>query len=136
MTEETPVPAFAPAFALTIERGAPVEVGALAIGGRRVHAPVTGGTVTGELAGELVGGSETMFERADGVTVVEASYYLRDASGAAARIVGQGYRTAEHTRLSLMVEAAADGPLAPFSAAVFVGEALPGAARLTVQRVI
>ena len=136
MNDETPVPGLAPAFALTIERGAPVDVGALAVGGRRVHVPVTGGTAAGELAGELVGGAETLFERADGVTVAEASYYLRDADGVAARIVGQGYRTAEHTRLTLMVEAAADGPLAPFSAAVFVGEALPGAARLTVRRVI
>lgn len=132
---ETPIPGLAPAFELAVERGAAVDIGALAIGGRRVQVPVTGGTASGELAGSLVGGADILFERADGVTVVEASYYLRSADGAAVRVFGQGYRTASGTRLSLLVEAAVDGPLAALSAAVFVAEALPGEALLAVMRV-
>lgn len=139
--DQTPIPGLAPAFEFLVERGAPVELGDLAIGGRRTHVPVTGGTVAGdELAGRLVGGAELLFERADGVTVVEASYLLRTGDGHAARAFGQGYRTQTGefagTRLTLLFEADEAGPLAGLCAAAFVAEALPGAALLSISRIV
>jgi hypothetical protein len=136
ISDETPIPGLVPAFEMLMELGVPVEIGALAIGGRRVHVPVKGGIVTGEdLTGALVGGAEMLLERADGVTVVEASYYVRSADGAAVRLFGQGYRTAGGTRLGLLAEAAAGGPLARLASVAFVAEALPGEARLAVMRI-
>lgn len=134
--DETPIPGLAPALDLFIERGPAVDLGSLAIGGRRILMPVKGGTVTGDCGtGVLVGGSETLFERADGVTVVEASYYFRGDDGTAVRLFGQGYRTESGTRLSLLAEAAANGPLAPLAALAFIAEALPGESRLAVMRI-
>lgn len=41
----------------------------------------------------MVAGGETLLQRADGVVVVEANYYIRFADGAVARCFGRGYRT-------------------------------------------
>ena len=52
---EAPTPGLAHAFDMEVERGKPVEVGQLAIGGRRSHIPVIGGRFTGEgMTGRLV----------------------------------------------------------------------------------
>ncbi len=134
--DQTPIPSLAPAFELFVERAMPVEIGDLAIGGRRVHVPVKGGTAVGKaLAGIVVGGSETLFERADGVAVVEGTYIVRSDEGAFARVFGHGYCTAGNIRMSLLVEADADGPLASLSALAFIAEALPGEARLAVMKI-
>ncbi len=134
------VPGLAEAFIMTPERGAPVVVGEIATGGRRSHAPVTGGRFVGEgLSGVLVGGSEMLLERADGVTVVEASYYIAFADGAVARCFGTGYRTAGQpfagTRLSLLFEAAENGSLAALATRAFIAEQPEGGDAMTICRI-
>ncbi|HEX7712131.1 MAG TPA: DUF3237 family protein [Sphingomonadaceae bacterium] len=138
--DQTPVPGLIHAFDLSVERGTAIEIGKLASGGRRAHVPITGGIVEGsELSAVLVGGSEAVLERGDGVAVVEVNYLIRAADGATARAFGHGYRTDAGdfagTRLSLLFEADEDGSLAHLVRAAFLAEALPGNARLTVMRI-
>ncbi len=134
------LPGLAPAFEMAVERGNPVEVGQLAIGGKRSYQPVTGGRFSGDgVSGEIVGGGETLFGRASGVAVVEAVYYLRSTSGWVTRLFGNGYRTTEGDfaglRMSLLFEADEQGALAHLAAEAFVGEQADGAAILTVSRI-
>jgi len=126
---------------MEVERGKPVEVGQLAIGGRRSHIPVIGGRFTGEgMTGRLVGGGETLFARADGVTVVEAVYYIESAAGWLARAFGNGYRTTDGdfigTRMTLLFEADQDGPLAHLAASAFLAEQLPGSPLVSISRIV
>lgn len=135
-----PEPGLAHAFDMRVERGPPVEVGLIATGGRRRQVPVTGGSfVGGGLAGTLVGGAETLLERADGVTMVEASYYIAFAGGAVARCFGNGYLTRRDgfagTRLALLFEAEEGGPVAELATRAFLAEQPEGAAVTTILRI-
>jgi len=143
MTDDltAPVPGLAPAFAMRIERGEPVRVGAIATGGRRSHVSVTGGSFTGEgLSGTLTGGSETLLERTDGVTMIEVVYYITFSDGAVARCFGTGYRTAPPhfggTRLSLLFEAAETGSVAALATRAFMAEQVDGDALVSINRII
>ena len=91
------------------------------------------------LTGSVVAGGETLLQRADGVVVVEANYYIRFADGAVARCFGRGYRTmsGEFTglRLSLLFEAAGDGSVAMLTTRVYVAEQPEAGAVLTISRI-
>lgn len=137
---DAPTPALEPAFSLLVKRGDPVDVGLTATGGRRVMVPVTGGVLNGEdLAGRLTGGGETLLVRADGVTEVEANYYVTFADGASARAFGKGYVTVapfEGMRLSLLFEAAEDGPVTHLATRAFLAEQHAGATVLEILRIV
>lgn len=131
-----PAPGLAHAFAMKAERGEPVDIGLTATGGRRSQVPVIGGSFVGSgLNGTLVGGSELLLERADGVTVIEANYYIAFTNGAAARCFGTGYRTGGGTRLSLLFEAAEGGPVAELATRAFLAELPDGAGVTTIARI-
>lgn len=137
---DAPVPGLACAFELTLLRDTPVIVGTTPTGGQRSHVPVIGGRFRGEgLTGSVVAGGETLLQRADGVVVVEANYYIRFADGAVARCFGRGYRTisGEFTglRLSLLFEAAGDGSVAMLATRVYVAEQPEAGAVLTISRI-
>lgn len=137
---EAPTPGLAHAFAMIVEYGARMEVGGIATGGVRRYIPVTGGTFEGEgLSGRLTGGGDTLLERADGVTMIEASYYVAFADGAVARCFGAGYRTADGsfvgTRLSLLFEAAEGSSVAMLATRAFVGEQADGSSLLSISRI-
>lgn len=138
---DAPTPGLADAFELLLIRGTPIDVGAIATGGRRSHVPVTGGTFVGEgLAGEVRGGGELQLARNDGVITVEANYYIAFADGAVARCFGTGYRTnsAEFTgmRLSLLFEAAEDTSVASLATRAFLAEQKGDEARLAISRIV
>lgn len=140
-TNQAPIPDLAHAFDMVVERGAPVKVGKLASGGTRTYLPVSSGRFIGEgMAGTLVGGGETLFQRADGVTVVEAVYYVQSQDGWAARAFGNGYQTIDGnfigTRMTLLFEADEDGPLAHLATSAFVAEQIPGSATVAISRII
>lgn len=136
----TPVPSLVHALDLFVERGPAVEIGAVAGGGRRLYVPVKGGTVDGSgLTGVVIGGSESVLDRGDGVAVVEVNYLIKTADGATARAFGQGYRSDDAdftgTRLSLLFEADESGPLAHLARRAFLAEGRPGDAQLSVMRI-
>ncbi|WP_336980847.1 DUF3237 family protein [Altererythrobacter fulvus] len=135
-----PMPGLVPAFRLAVDFGPSLEVGQLPIGGVRSHWPVTGGHLSGEgLEARIAGGGETRFARADGVTVVEASYYI-EAAGALARAFGTGYLTTDGdftgTRLTLLFEGEVDGPLAHLAGAAYVAEREAGGTTLAIHRIV
>lgn len=136
-----PSPGLVHVFDMSVERGAPLVVGRLGIGGKRTYLPVLGGSIVGEgLMGNLVGGGETLFDRDDGVTVVEAVYYIEDTAGWTARAFGNGYRTSDGdfvgTRTTLLFEADEDGPMAHLTEAAFVAEQLPGGRLISISRIV
>lgn len=138
---DAPTPGFAQAFDMIVEHGASMVVGVIATGGERRYRPVIGGTFAGEgLSGQLTGGGDTLLERADGVTMVEASYYISFADGAVARCFGTGYRTPDGpfvgTRLSLLFEVAEDSSVAALATRAFVGEQADGSPLLSISRII
>jgi hypothetical protein len=125
-TFTAPTPGLAHVFDMAVERGAPLVVGAIATGGRRSQVPVIGGSFSGlGLSGRLTGGGETLLERADGVTAVEASYYITFSDGAVARCFGTGYCTAAGMRLALLFEAAEDCSVAELATRAFIAEQAP-----------
>ena len=127
---DMPEPGLEPAFELVLQRAAPVVVGA------RSLVAITGGRLTGEgLDVAVVGGSETLLARGDGVTVAEVAYYGADGLGHAFRAFGQGYRVGGLLRVSLMFEAPGDGPFAHLTTRVFLGEQA-GDAAMAVSRII
>jgi hypothetical protein len=81
------------AFTLRVEVGPPLELGATALGRRRII-PITGGAVAGpRLAGTILpGGADWQTLRADGVAELEARYTLRADDGALIGVVNRGLR--------------------------------------------
>lgn len=135
-----PSPGFDHAFDAIIEREAPVTVGSIATGGRRIYRPIKGGSIEGSgFSGTFVGGGETLLERADGVIDVEASYYIAFANGAAARCFGKGYITRgdrfSGLRLALLFEAAEDGPAAELATRAFMAEQAQGSRLMQIARI-
>lgn len=136
-----PAPGFAHAFDMRVKHGKPVKVGQLASGGERTYLPVSGGDFTGEgVTGILVGGGETLFSRADGVTVIEAVYYIECTAGWMLRGFGNGYRTTQGdfigTRMTLLFEADEEGPLAHLATNAFIAERLPQEDIMAISRII
>ncbi len=135
---EAPTPSLLPAFELLLDYASPCDVGEIATGGFRRYLSAIGGTFEGEgLAGKVSGGGETHLTRADGVTVVEASYYIAFADGAVARCFGTGYQPEGGAkRLTLLFEAAETGSVAALATRAFIGEQLPGQPLLAISRII
>lgn len=132
-----PTPELVAAFEMRLTRAATLSVGETGTGGERAYVAVTGGSFIGEaLAGRIVGGGETLLARADGVTMVEASYLIVFDGGATARGFGTGYRTASGLRVSLLFEAAQDGPVAALATRAFVAEQPQGSDIMTIFRII
>lgn len=138
---QAPTPDIAEAFTFRVERGTPFDIGGIATGGKRSQIAVTGGSVEGEgLSGEIVGGSELLLERADGVGDLEVNYYIALKCGAHIRCFGKGYRTPSSdftgTRVTLMFEAAEDGPAAHLATRAFIAEQMDSSDIMTVFRII
>jgi hypothetical protein len=134
-------PGLVKAFSMHIASGPSVVVGAIATGGARTYCPITGGTFEGEgHDGRIVGGSETLLRRADGVTMVEASYYIAFADGAVTRAFGTGYRTegdpVDGLRVSLLFEATEESEVADLATRAFIAERATGSATMTIYRII
>jgi hypothetical protein len=81
------------AFAARVTVAAPLELGTMPQGRRRI-VPITGGTVEGpRLEGVVLpGGADWQTIRADGVAELEARYTLRAADGALIGVVNRGLR--------------------------------------------
>lgn len=130
------VPVLVPAFALRLERAGSIVIGQVTTGGQRSQIAITGGSFAGEgLSGTVVGGSETLLARGDGVTVVEASYLVSFGTAGTVRAHGTGYRTSAGLRLSLLFEADAAGPLAALTTRAYLAEQPVGEAELTIARI-
>jgi len=88
-----------------------LSVGATPQGTRRV-VPITGGGFEGpQLRGEIVpGGADWQFDRADGVTQVEALYLLRTHDGVHIQVHNRGLR---HGPPAVMARLAAGESVAP-----------------------
>lgn len=140
-TPRSQIPGFATAFDMVIERGLPIEVGELGIGGRRVYRPITGGWLKGGAISALVaGGGEMLLHRRHGPAVIEATYYITTPTGASARLFGNGYEGVadefDGLRLSLLAETDEREALAHLSQTAFVAEQASGSNMLTISRII
>jgi hypothetical protein len=78
---------------VTVELGAPLEVGTTPLGKRRVI-PIVGGHFTGErLTGEVLpGGADWQLVRPDGAAILDARYTLRTVDGALIDVRNRGLR--------------------------------------------
>lgn len=137
---QAPTPGLAEAFTIRLERTAPFEIGMVATGGKRSQIAVTGGLVEGgELSGTIIGGTEMLLERADGVGNLEVTYYIALTNGARVCCFGKGYRVSAPdftgTRVTLMFEAAEDGPAAHLATRAFIAEQAEGSDLMTVFRI-
>jgi hypothetical protein len=76
-----------------VELGTPLEVGAVALGTRRVI-PIVGGRVQGEeLSGEILsGGADWQIVAPDGTAVIDTRYALRTAQGSTVTLATRGFR--------------------------------------------
>lgn len=136
-----PSPALADAFTLTLEPDSRIEVGALAIGGRRELRRAASGAFAGRgLDGAVIAASETILHRPDGVGAVEASYLIRLHDGAAVRLLGVGRLTEDGAfaglRMTLAFEVDEAGPHAWLARRVFVGERPAGELALNIAEVL
>ncbi|NBC37434.1 DUF3237 family protein [Novosphingobium sp. FSY-8] len=140
MTDCTaPTPFLTPAYRLWLDRAAPATIGTIATGGLRRITTMRDGHLSGDgLDARLVSGSETELTRANGLTIVEASYVL-DCGGTLLRAFGTGFRKSAEDfsglRLSLLFEAAQDGPLAHLATRAFVAEQADGDDTLSIHRI-
>lgn len=135
-----PTPGLAHAFDMIVEYAPPLDVGLIATGGKLSQHPVKGGSFEGSgLCGRLVGGAETLLERADGVTSIEASYYIAFANGAVVHAFGKGYRTVDRAfrgmRLTLLFEAAEEDAVAELATRAFVAERREGGTITQIHRI-
>jgi hypothetical protein len=136
-----PTPRLAPAFQMTPQKSAPIIVGETGTGGARSYVSIGGGSFEGEgLEGRVVGGGEMHLLRADGVIVVEASYYIAFSDGSCVRCFGNGYRTSAPDfaglRLALLFEAESGGSVSHLADRAFIAEQPDGSPVLTIERVV
>ena len=135
--DEMPTPTLLAGFTLTVVPGETTEIGRLATGGRRVLRSYSGGSFAGDrLHGRLIGGSEVLLHRPDGVTTIEANFYVKTAAGEAVRLIGTGYATGDGpfvgTRMTIVFEADEDGACGWLTTRAFVGERSDGSDVLTI----
>jgi hypothetical protein len=89
----TEAPALVHVLHLEVEVAAPIEVGRLTSGLRRV-VPITGGTVSGLFTGRVLpGGADLQLIRSDTETEVEARYLLESDEGELVTVHNWGLRT-------------------------------------------
>ena len=79
-------------FTARIELGSAQVIGATPAGLRRV-VPILGGMFDGEnMRGDIAGGADWQYERADGATIVSARYLLKTDDGVLIQIDNNGIR--------------------------------------------
>ena len=123
-------------FTLEIEPGALLNIGRLATGGERSVQTIAGGTFdNGVKRHPVLAGSETMLSRADGVTTVDAVYFV-SIDDAVIRLVGTGFAvrdaTFEGARMSLVFEVDQNGAESGLADRAFVAERPSGSNRLRI----
>lgn len=111
-----------------------IPLGKSALGERRII-PITGGKFEGpKLKGIILpGGEDAQFDRADGVTVFEARYWLKADDGAVIKVVNRALRSKEYLRTQPVFEAPV-GPHDWLNRAIFVGTLALGAPKQVVLR--
>jgi hypothetical protein len=106
-------PRLEPIFAADVSVGAPLDLGDVGKGGRRV-VPITGGEFSGpDIRGTVVpGGADWQILRGDGVSELEARYTLRTDDGALIMVRNLALR---HGPPEVMAALAAGRPVEPGS---------------------
>jgi hypothetical protein len=136
---DMPVPAFASAYRLNAAPDASIEIGRLATGGTRLHRAYTKGGFEGRgIEGTLQSGGETLLQRPDGVTIVEAVLLIHTTNDAVIRLIGTGYETQAPfagTRMTVVIEADEDGPHAALTTRAFAAERPAGTDMLTLYEI-
>jgi hypothetical protein len=122
------------AMMVTADIGDAISLGKSALGERRII-PITGGKFEGpRLKGSIMpGGEDAQFDRADGVTVFEARYWLKADDGAVIKVVNRALRDKTYLRTQPEFEAPA-GPHDWLNRAIFVGTLTLGAPKQVVLR--
>ncbi len=139
MTELTdmPIPSLADAYALILGPYAVTTIGRLATGGTRRLRTFPIGRFEGRgIGGRIVSAVETLLDRPDGITVVEAHYIVRTAAGETIRLIGTGYETAAPfagLRLTIVFEADEDGGCAHLPTRAFLAERPAGGDTLAIH---
>jgi len=135
---DEPAPGLELIFAADVAVGAPLDLGDVGKGGRRV-VPITGGTFAGpHLRGTVVpGGADWQILRSDGVSELEARYTLKTDDGALIAVRNLALR---HGPPDVMAGLAAGRPVAPgsyyFRGATFFETSAPRYAWLTRSIVV
>jgi hypothetical protein len=111
-----------------------IPLGASPAGARRII-PITGGRFEGpKLKGIILpGGEDAQFDRADGVTVFEARYWLKADDGAVIKVVNRALRDKTYLRTQPTFEAPT-GPHDWLNRAIFIGTLTLGAPKQVVLR--
>jgi hypothetical protein len=111
-----------------------IALGTSPLGARRII-PITGGTFEGpKLKGTIMpGGEDAQFDRADGVTVFEARYWLKAEDGAVIKVVNRALRSGDYLRTQPEFEAPV-GPHDWLNRAIFVGTLTLGGPKQVVLR--
>jgi hypothetical protein len=127
-------PALVPVLHLEVEVAAPIEVGRLTAGLRRV-VPITGGTVSGLFSGRVLpGGADMQLIRSETETEVEARYLLESDDGELVTVHNLGLRTGSAEDIARLRH---DEPVDPariyFRATPRFETASPRLARLTTH---
>lgn len=111
-----------------------IPLGKAPLGDRRII-PITGGSFEGpKLKGVILpGGEDAQFDRADGVTVFEARYWLKTDDGAIIKVVNRALRSGTYLRTQPQFEAPS-GPHDWLNRAIFIGTLTPGRPKQVVLR--
>lgn len=119
-----PEPGFSFLAELTVHTGEPIDAGPTPLGHRRVI-PITGGTVTGRIQGDVLPlGADWNLVRADGSASVDARYLVRTHDGAVLTVTNTGVLTSSGSLTSPRIEAA-EGPYRWLNDAPLVGTLVP-----------
>jgi hypothetical protein len=134
----TPAPQLELIFAADVEVGAPLDLGDVGKGGRRI-VPITGGTFSGpDIRGIVMpGGADWQILRSDGVSELEARYTLQTDDGALILVRNLALR---HGPADVMAALAAGRAVAPgsyyFRGATFFETSAPRYAWMTRSIVV
>lgn len=122
------------AMKVTADIGDVIPLGKAPLGERRII-PITGGSFEGpKLKGTILpGGEDAQFDRADGVTVFEARYWLKTDDGAVIKVVNRALRSGTYLRTQPQFEAPS-GPHDWLNRAIFIGTLSPGGPKQVVLR--
>ncbi len=123
---DTAPPGLTHRFDLAINVASAQELGDIG-GGRRRVIPITGGTVTGAITGEVLpGGADWQTVRPDGVTLLTARYTVRLADGATVGVINSGVRRAPLDIVRRMMAGEAVDPALVYFRSTPVFEVGPG----------
>jgi hypothetical protein len=137
---------------VTADIADPIALGASPAGERRII-PITGGRFEGpKLKGIILpGGEDAQFDRADGVTVFEARYWLKAEDGAVIKVLNRALRSLppeeeqkakrgqpyDRSKAYLRTQPEFEAPIGPhewLNRAIFVGTLSPGGPKQVVLR--